>query len=93
MLKTGLPWEYLPAEAVERTYAWLARLRRLAVRYERGDDIHLGLTVLGCALVCMNQVGRFCWAFLDGDVTRPERRHVAHAINCQRQAVSCRRGG
>lgn len=45
---------------VERTLAWLNRLRRLAVRYERREDIHLALTTLGCALVCLNQVRRFC---------------------------------
>lgn len=45
---------------VERTLAWLARLRRLTVRYERRTDIHLAFTTLGCALVCLNQVRRFC---------------------------------
>ena len=45
---------------VERTHAWLNRLRRLAVRYERRKDIHLAFTVLGCALVCLNQIRRFC---------------------------------
>ena len=45
---------------VERTLAWLARFRRLVVRYERRADIHLALTTLGCALVCLNQIRRFC---------------------------------
>ena len=45
---------------VERTHAWLARLRRLTVRYERRDDIHLAFVTLGCALVCMNQIRRLC---------------------------------
>jgi IS5 family transposase len=45
---------------VERTLAWLARFRRLAIRYERRADIHLAFTTLGCALVCLNQVRRFC---------------------------------
>ena len=45
---------------VERTLAWLARFRRLSVRYERRVDIHLAFTTLGCALVCLNQVRRFC---------------------------------
>ena len=31
---------------VERTHSWMARLRRLTVRYERRDDIHL---VLHCS--------------------------------------------
>ena len=45
---------------VERTHAWMARLRRLTVRYERREDIHLAFTTLGCALVCLNQIRRFC---------------------------------
>jgi IS5 family transposase len=45
---------------VERTLAWLNRFRRLAVRYERRADIHLAFTTLGCALVCLNQIRRFC---------------------------------
>jgi len=45
---------------VERTLAWLNRLRRLRVRYERRDDIHLAFVRLGCALVTFNQVQRFC---------------------------------
>ena len=38
---------------VERTLAWLARYRRLSVRYERRADIHEALLYLGCALVCL----------------------------------------
>lgn len=45
---------------VERTLSWLNRLRRLKVRYERRDDIHLAFVRLGCALVTFNQVQRFC---------------------------------
>ena len=45
---------------VERTLAWLARFRRLAVRYERRADIHLAFTTLACALVCLNQIRWFC---------------------------------
>jgi transposase len=45
---------------VERTLAWLNRLRRLTVRYERREDIHLAFTTLGCALVCLNQIRRLC---------------------------------
>ena len=44
---------------VERTLAWLARFRRLTVRCERRADIHLALTTLACALVCLRQVRRF----------------------------------
>ena len=39
---------------VERTLAWLACYRRLAVRYERRDDIHEAFLHLGCSLICLN---------------------------------------
>ncbi len=39
---------------VERTLAWLARCRRLAVRYERQADIHEAFLYLGCSLICLN---------------------------------------
>ena len=45
---------------VERTFAWLARFRRLTVRYERRADLHLALTTLACAVICLRQVRRFC---------------------------------
>jgi IS5 family transposase len=45
---------------VERTFAWLSRFRRLRVRYERRDDIHLALTKLACALITFRAVKRFC---------------------------------
>lgn len=38
---------------VERTLAWLARYRRLSVRYERRANIHEAFLHLGCALVCL----------------------------------------
>jgi transposase len=38
---------------VERTLAWLARFRRLTVRYERLGDIHLAFLDLACALICL----------------------------------------
>lgn len=44
----------------ERTVAWLNRFRRLTIRYERRLDIHMTFTVLGSALVCLNQINRFC---------------------------------
>jgi transposase len=44
---------------VERTLAWLNRFRRLTIRYERRADIHQAF-VLGCALICLNQISRFC---------------------------------
>ena len=48
---------------VERTLAWLARLRRPTLRYERRADSHLAFTTLGCALVRLNQ-GRRCYQVL-----------------------------
>ena len=47
---------------VERTHAWLNRMRRPVVRYERRADIHLAFTTLGCALLCLNQIRQLCWA-------------------------------
>ena len=40
----------------ERTHAWMARLRRLAIHYERREDIHLAFVTLGC----LKQIRRFC---------------------------------
>jgi IS5 family transposase len=45
---------------IERTLAWLSRFRRLAIRYERRVDIHEAFVILGCALICLNQIRRFC---------------------------------
>ncbi|MFH5927496.1 IS5 family transposase [Roseomonas xinghualingensis] len=45
---------------VERTFAWLARYRRLTIRYERRANIHLAFTTLACALVCLGQIRRSC---------------------------------
>lgn len=39
---------------VERTLAWLAKYRRLTIRYERHDDIHEAFLRLGCSLICLN---------------------------------------
>jgi IS5 family transposase len=44
---------------VERTLAWLARFRRLTVRYERRFDILLGFHLLAAALVCLGFVRRW----------------------------------
>jgi IS5 family transposase len=49
-----------PRWGVERTLAWLSRFRRLAIRHERRADLHEAFTVLGCALICLNQIRRFC---------------------------------
>jgi transposase len=45
---------------VERTLSWLNRFRRLKVRYERRVDIHQAFLDLGCALICLRYVQRFC---------------------------------
>jgi transposase len=37
---------------IERTFAWLSYMRRLAIRWERRDDLYLALLNLGCAIVC-----------------------------------------
>jgi transposase len=39
---------------VELTLAWLSKYRRLAIRYERRDDIHEAFLHLGCSLICLN---------------------------------------
>ena len=44
---------------VERTLAWLAQFRRLAIRHERRADVHLAFATLACAIVCLKQVRRF----------------------------------
>ena len=44
---------------VERTFAWMARFRRLVVRYKRRADIHLAFATLAAALVCLSQLRRF----------------------------------
>jgi transposase len=43
---------------VERTLAWLARSRRLAIRYEQRMDIPHAFLTLGCALICWNYLRR-----------------------------------
>jgi len=45
---------------VERTLSWIARLRRLVVRYERRADIHLAFLTLACAAICFRFLQRFC---------------------------------
>ena len=43
---------------VERTLAWLARYRRLAVRYDRLVAVHRAWLHLACALVCLRYLQR-----------------------------------
>jgi transposase len=41
---------------VERTFAHLHNLRRLRIRYERDDQLHLAFMLLGCAVVCQRRL-------------------------------------
>ena len=41
---------------VERTFAWLHNLRRLRIRYERSDQLHMAFMLLGCAVVCQRKL-------------------------------------
>jgi transposase len=41
---------------VERTFAWLHRMKRLHVRYERRPDIRQAFLVLGCCLICFRRL-------------------------------------
>lgn len=45
---------------VERTHAWFGGYRRLVIRYERRDDIHLGLNLLAMCLITFRQGKRLC---------------------------------
>jgi transposase len=37
---------------VERSFAWIHRFRRLAVRYERRADIHMAFLLMALSLIC-----------------------------------------
>ena len=41
---------------VERTFAWLHKLKRLLVRYDRRAEIHEAFLALGCCLVCFRRL-------------------------------------
>jgi transposase len=45
---------------IERTLAWLNQFRRLTIRYERRQEIHEAFLTLGCALICLKAVERYC---------------------------------
>lgn len=45
---------------VERTHAWYNKMRRLAIRYERRDDIHAAFLTIGSLLICWHFIQRFC---------------------------------
>ena len=40
-----------PRWVVERTISWFHRFRRLRIRYERDDQIHLAFLLIACALI------------------------------------------
>lgn len=44
---------------IERTLAWLARYRRLTIRYERLPAMHQAALHIGCALICFKFLQRF----------------------------------
>jgi transposase len=44
---------------IERTLAWLARFRRLTIRYERLPAMHQAGLHIGCALICFMFLQRF----------------------------------
>jgi transposase len=41
---------------IERTFAWLSWMRRLAIRWERRDDLYLAFLLLGCAIICWRRL-------------------------------------
>jgi IS5 family transposase len=41
---------------VERSLAWLAKYRKLTIRYERKPEIHVAFLMLVCALVCLGRL-------------------------------------
>ena len=43
---------------IERTFAWLGSLRRLATRWERHDELYLAFLLLGCAIVCWRHLNK-----------------------------------
>jgi len=49
-------WRCYSCRSFNNSLAWLARFRRLAIRYERREDIHQALLDLGCALICFHRL-------------------------------------
>lgn len=41
---------------VERTFAWLHRMKRLLVRYDRRPEIHEAFLALGCCMICFRRL-------------------------------------
>ncbi|MFJ9950806.1 transposase [Kitasatospora sp. NPDC091207] len=55
VLRTGVAHGSGPGEArwmAERAFAWLRRLKRRRIRYERRADLHRGLLEPACGLIC-----------------------------------------
>ena len=44
--------------AIERTFAWLSFMRRLATRWDRLDEMYLAFLTLGCSIVCWRRLSR-----------------------------------
>jgi hypothetical protein len=53
---------------VERTIAWLNRMKRLVIRYERRADIHEAFRTPGCALICFRVLQGLCHSRPCGDM-------------------------
>jgi transposase len=47
---------------VERTFAWLHKLKRLLVRYDRRVEMHEAFLAIGCCLVCFRRLHP-SWSF------------------------------
>jgi transposase len=45
---------------VESVFSWLFNCRRLRVRYEKRDDIHMAFLTIGCLLICWKKISEFC---------------------------------
>ena len=58
VLKSGIPWEMLPAElGCSGMTCW----RRLRVRYEKRAELHEAFLALGCCLICHRALQKsFC---------------------------------
>gem|GEM_PF-2312823 len=45
-----------PRWVVERTYAWLAGMGKLRIRFERSLDTHRALLSLACNIICLRSL-------------------------------------
>ena len=41
---------------IERTFAWLNTFRRLIIRYERTEEMHLAFLKLACIVICLRRL-------------------------------------